>query len=183
MLILPLAASVGIGLALRYHQHFASQGEIVACFNLCQNALPAADRVPLYLQPKDTDSWTRNDFVAWLRQHRPEVVLHLGDETRGWVESAGFHVPDQISLVHLDLPPGDSSAAGINLRDGDLGAVATSLLVQQLIASHQHGVSSTHLKVTLDPLWVPGPTLAARTRTRKKRPVPKGRRITKPPLS
>jgi LacI family transcriptional regulator len=113
---------------------------------------------------------SRNDFLTWVREVKPQVIICIRLEMLTWLREAGFEVPRDISLVHLDLevtPAGEW--AGIHQGRALRGKIAVDLVVS-LITHNEVGVPSSQLAMLTESVWVPGPTLGTPAKG-KTRPV------------
>jgi LacI family transcriptional regulator len=120
-------------------------------------SLPETHRVP----PMLTDDWNSARFLAWYREHTPDVVLSLMDAHR-WLKAAGIRMPKDcgFALLRMDDAKG---IAGVDHRFGNIGATAVSLVVSEL-RTNQYGIPPVRKSVSIESLWRDGPTLARRVR-------------------
>ncbi|MFA6962132.1 MAG: LacI family DNA-binding transcriptional regulator [Opitutaceae bacterium] len=101
------------------------------------------------------------DFAAWLKQHRPDVVIGQNNHLVEAVEAAGYAVPRDISVVHLALDGDCADWAGVSARKYDIG-VATAEAVISLVQNHQYGLPSVARDILVQGNWQMGRTLVLR---------------------
>ena len=110
---------------------------------------------------KDTyEAQLEAEFIAWLRRHRPEVIVCHDGRLLDWVRKAGYCVPGDIGIVHLALDDDVSDWAGIHSRRRESGATAVELLVG-LVRNHQFGIPKTPLITMVRGSWRMGKTLSS----------------------
>lgn len=102
--------------------------------------------------------WDARGFLAWNRQHRPDVIVSTRPTPLEWLQEVGYLVPEDIGYANLDWAPTLASCAGIDQRPQTVGAAAVDLVVEQ-INHNEFGLSSHPRVVTLSGEWVPGPTV------------------------
>jgi len=97
-------------------------------------------------------------MVAWLKRHKPEVIVGYNNHLVQWVEAAGFRVPQDVGVVHLAVDDDVPDWAGIHSRRRKMGATAVDWLVS-LIRNRQFGVPETPLNILIRGTWQIGRTL------------------------
>jgi LacI family transcriptional regulator len=103
----------------------------------------------------------REDFVAWFRAHRPDVVLgHLQAEFARWLREEGAPVPRDTGFLQLNWTERTAPCAGLDQQPALLGAAAVESVVAQLQRNEQ-GVPAHPKMIMLGARWVDGPTLRA----------------------
>jgi len=130
-----------------------------------QASTPTADRVPpLFYQPK---AWMErqkreleleSQVVAWVRCHRPDVIVGFHNQLEDWLKAAGFRVPEEIGLVHLATDDDVSDWAGICSMRRKIGATAVERVIS-LRQNHQFGIPATPVSMVIRGVWHPGRTL------------------------
>jgi len=96
-------------------------------------------------------------LLAWLRKHRPDVILTAHTEVRKWVEAHGWKVPGKLGLIHLERKPGRGAWAGMQPDRGLCGAYAADLVISQLL-NHEVGPFAAARLVLARAPWIAGPT-------------------------
>lgn len=106
--------------------------------------------------PMLTDDWNPEVFERWYEKNRPDVVLTLA-EVQGWMKAAGIRMPRDcgLALLRLDRTAG---VAGVDHRFSEIGASAVDLVVSEL-ATNRFGVPDVRKSVSVECLWVDGPTV------------------------
>jgi LacI family transcriptional regulator len=106
--------------------------------------------------PKNAAGWNAEAFGTWLRKERPDVVIApIGP---AWFESAGFRVPEDVSLVFPDCPSENSPYAGIDTRSRQVGRAAVDTVALQYQHS-ERGVPEIPRLTLVHGHWLDGPTL------------------------
>lgn len=106
----------------------------------------------------DFDRENKKAFLAWLRKHKPDVVVTTHGEVLDWVLETGMDCPRQIGLAHLDINKGLETWSGMNQKNDLVGASAIDLLVSQ-IHRNETGVPDSPKSIMTESEWVPGGTL------------------------
>lgn len=122
-----------------------------------QQALPARDRVPAFLDA----AAARGDpalFHAWLRRERPDLLLTLYNIVRRWVEAAGLAVPRDLGLIQLEKRPDNADWAGMDQHNDLVGAAAVDMVVGQ-IQRNERGPDNPPRAILIEPSWMPGATV------------------------
>ena len=133
-----------------------------------QLQMPNKERVPiLYHDCMNNERKDRKEFLAWVKRHRPEVVVGLGHTMFAWLAGAGYAVPGDIGLVQLNWDEELCKSAGVELtgmsnENLQIGMRSIDLVVSQL-EHNEYGIpgSPTHTMVT--PRWIPGKTIHRRS--------------------
>ncbi len=130
----------------------------LGAFLAAQHALPAAERVPPLLCPGS--EWSRERFLAWREQHRPEAVLSVQSDVMAWLTDSGLRVPEHIGFGQLNAPP-EALVAGLNQHGDALGTLAVETLVA-LIERNEIGLPVRPHNLLVEASWQDGPTVRAR---------------------
>jgi LacI family transcriptional regulator len=115
------------------------------------------ERVPL-LMTVDLD---RARFLAWLERYRPEVILCWRQVVVDWLRAAGREVPRDIGFAHVNWTERTEPCAGIDQRPRLLGAAAVDTVVA-LLHTNERGVPPVPRTISIESLWVDGPTTRPR---------------------
>ncbi|MDX2080042.1 MAG: LacI family DNA-binding transcriptional regulator [Terrimicrobiaceae bacterium] len=110
--------------------------------------------VPLFAFQPDG----REAFVRWVGATRPDVIICTHIEIREWLESAGWRVPADMGLAHLDLTREMTGWSGMNQNNEFVGSFAIDLVVGQL-HRNEVGIPDRPKCMMTESLWVPGATL------------------------
>lgn len=133
-------------------------GRFTSGFAYAREALPEADRIPVYFQTS-ADPEPPLGFKDWFDAYQPDVVLTLYNRTRRWVESFGTS-PDP-GWIQLELRPNQADWAGMNQHNDRVGEAAFELLVSALL-NGETGAADFVKGVLISPTWQDGPSLPDR---------------------
>lgn len=87
------------------------------------------DPVPVLVAPKIEE----REFAAWLRWHRPDVVLGHGSRFLDMIRAAGGRVPETVGFVSLNSTFCVRPCAAIDLRPDLLGSMGVDFLFGQIL--------------------------------------------------
>lgn len=142
------------GLFLQKHHDERLQYRWGAAFRTFQEQHRTLPPVP----PLTVDTFSRDAFVAWFRQHKPDVVLSHHTEAIDWMESCGAAIPATHGFVSLNVLMKTRPCAGLDLQPRQLGARGAELLIAQL-QRNESGIPAWPSTTTIPAHWVDGPTL------------------------
>ena len=100
----------------------------------------------------------RSSFLAWVREARPDGLVMQDDRCFGWLRDAGFRVPGQIAVAHLNRTADDRDVAGIDQEFEFIGAATVDLVVEQCLLG-EFGIPTRPKDVLLEGVWVEGATV------------------------
>lgn len=124
-----------------------------------QREIPARDRVPLLLFPKNNIAEDGDSFRAWFRRHRPDVVISFEHYVPEWLtKGLALRVPEDVGFVAHDWDERCRGFAGIDHQRPQVIAAAVDLLAAQLLRN-ERGVPPVARQVLIEPLWIDGPSL------------------------
>lgn len=123
-------------------------------FGVAQRTLPKKDRLPVFAYR----TGDRAGFLQWLEGCRPDAIITLHHEIRGWVEAAGYRVPEDLGLAHLDRVPDLADWAGTRQNNESVGFAAIDMLIGQL-HRNEFGIPPFQKCVFTNSTWVPGATV------------------------
>ncbi len=134
-----------------------------APFHVFQHALPAAQRVPLFLvegseNPAHIDLW-RERFREWFKTQKPTAIIATFASFLPWLAEMGLQVGRDVSvatLSHTQQP----DWAGIDQQERMIGARAIELLIS-IFQAGERGVPETPIRLLVEGKWVPGATVGA----------------------
>ncbi|MGH8048379.1 MAG: LacI family DNA-binding transcriptional regulator [Chthoniobacterales bacterium] len=119
-----------------------------------QSHLCRKDRIsPFSYQPS-----RQEQFQAWVRRSRPDVILTLHPEVKKWIEHMGMNIPRDIGLVHLDKTAELKSWAGMQQNNQHIGRAAVDMLVGQL-HRNEAGVPQVQRCTFISGIWNEGSTI------------------------
>ena len=103
----------------------------------------------------------RAAFIAWMRRHRPDVVLaHEHLMAREWLTALELDVPADVGLLSLNCTESVAPCAALDQQPALLGTAAIESLVAQL-QRNERGVPAQPKTITIAARWIDGPTLRA----------------------
>jgi LacI family transcriptional regulator len=110
------------------------------------------------IPPLITAQVTRESFLTWFKQHRPDVVVGHVQEMVEWLAEINVRVPEDAAFFNLNLTERTAPCAGLDLAPRRLGAAAVETVVAML-HRQERGVPAFPHTITLEATWVEGPTL------------------------
>ena len=125
-----------------------------AGFSMAQKDMPKNDRLPVF----DFQPTARERFKRWVKSHRPDSIVTLHHEIKGWVEEMGLDVPGDVGLVHLDRVPDLEGWAGTRQNNESVGYAAIDLVVGQL-HRNEMGIPPFQKCTFTNSTWIPGATV------------------------
>ncbi|RRK01316.1 LacI family transcriptional regulator [Opitutaceae bacterium TAV4] len=148
-----------IGLAIRYEDDARVEHKWTGALWSFRSLLPKGHRLPVFLW----HDWHPDGFGEWVEREKPEVIITLHAEVRGWLQKLGKRVPRDIGLASLNLQGDQAGFSGINQNNRLLGAVAVDLVVEQ-INHNERGVPPQANTVMLASEWMNGETTREQAR-------------------
>ena len=142
------------GLFLDRGRDERTQHRFSAAFRSFQETTAGIEHVPLLVTP----ARQREEFKAWFKKHKPDVVLSHFTEVIDWMEECGARVPQTHGFVSLNLLYKTRPCAGLDQQPRELGARAAELLIAQL-QRNESGVPAWPTTTTIPARWVEGPTV------------------------
>jgi LacI family transcriptional regulator len=137
----------------------------------------SSDRVPLFFygpffydKLASYDDEKKAETIAWIKRHRPQVIIGYDGRLKEWAEEAGLRVPKDISIVHLALDDDVLTWGGIHSHRRETGATAVEWVVS-LMRNRQFGVPKAPLNILIQGTWQSGVTLEPPTKTKTGRPI------------
>jgi DNA-binding LacI/PurR family transcriptional regulator len=143
-----------IGLAVTREHDIAHQSLHRSALLGCQAEWPRADHVP----PLVTEQWAAEPFLAWVKRHRPDVVIAGADQPWEWLAAAGYRIPKDIGLIRPHVSDHLLGASGFIFDEAELGAAAVDLVVEQL-NHNERGIPPLVKRVLLPGRWYEGKSL------------------------
>lgn len=140
-----------VGLAISVWEDRGTDGLCSAAYLLESASWPARQRVPILLSDE------REKVIPWVQKHRPDAIVCAHGAMKAHVEAAGFSVPGQVRLAHLNLAEDVAGWSGIDRRLADLGSAAVDLLTAHL-ARNERGIPPFPKVVLIPGMWVEGQT-------------------------
>lgn len=128
--------------------------KFTAGFLTATRGLKAADRLPVF----DLDLGKPEKFLQWVRRRKPDVLVTNKARIKDWLEEAGFSIPGDIGLVHLDWFEDLEGWAGMNQNNEEVAAAGADLVINQL-NKNEIGPQRHPKLVLLESEWVEGPSV------------------------
>jgi LacI family transcriptional regulator len=110
--------------------------------------------IPALIEPE----LSRERFMRWFRQHRPDLILGHRQEMVDWLQEEGVRVPQHVGYFNLNVTERTAPCAGLDLQPARLGAAAVETVVAML-HRQEHGVPKWPHTITLEAQWIEGPTV------------------------
>ena len=151
-----------IGLAVTQWVDARSQHTYAGAMLNYQRQIPARDRVPLLLLPKNNISHDEKEFITWFKRHRPDVIISFDNYVPDWLtRKLGLKIPDDVGLVVHDWLEHHVEYAGIDHNRPQVAAAAIDTLATMLM-QNERGVPQVPRQVLVPPIWVDGPSIRSR---------------------
>lgn len=116
----------------------------------------AADRIPHLVVPAGK-ALSEPRVDAWMRRHRPDVVVSPSPEFRQALLATGWRIPQDVAYASLQIQLDNPRVSGINQHRDLMGAVCIDMLHAQLQRG-EFGIPSVLAGTTIDGEWVDGET-------------------------
>lgn len=101
-------------------------------------------------------------FEDWLREHKPDVLIASSSTILQEIERAGFRVPRDFSLIHMNVGDDTPGWSGISQNHAALGEAAIDVLIAQL-NRNEHGFPRLTKEIFVRGQWVDGSTCPPRS--------------------
>lgn len=131
---------------------------------LFQDENPKMPRIPILW-----DNFNKTELVAWMKAHRPDVVIG-SNECAVNLKAAGFRIPGDVGYASLFLGKSEQQVSGIHQNDRIIGHRAVDLLIGMLHRG-ETGLPETPVRLLVEGEWIPGKTLPDRTAAAPKKAV------------
>lgn len=142
------------GLILSRQVDQVTDGRFTCAMWLAQQELPADQRVPAHNSTTVEDD-AEPAFRAWFDQHRPDVILTLHTNVRGWIERLGLAAPRDLGLIHLERNRFTPEWAGMEQHNDVAGEAAVDLLAGML-QGREVGVPAFPRATLIGATWIAG---------------------------
>jgi len=125
-----------------------------AGFWAVQEYVAGLERIPICR----IDAGDTRALGAWVRRHRPDVVLGTNARLLDQLAAGGWRAPRDLGWVHLDWLPEHRPQAGVHGNSELTGAAAVDLVVSQLHRG-ETGPPPHAVHHLVSGVWIPGDTL------------------------
>jgi LacI family transcriptional regulator len=115
-----------IGLVMTYHRGGIGYKLLTSSYLFYQSLLPPEERIPIL----PLESVNQRDIAAWLKTHRPQVVISSG-RVFALLQGMGIAIPGDLHFANLDLSEPPRQAAGMDHRYQLVGAEVVNLVMMQ----------------------------------------------------
>lgn len=133
------------------------QGRFSAGFLIAQRELSARNRIPPFYHCVSGKSPT-GSFVTWWNRYRPDAIISLFHSVENWLKVMGVSIPNETSLIQLEVRQRQNEWAGVNQHNDRTGAAAVDLLIQ-MIHTGETAITAQPRAMLIEPSWVAGATL------------------------
>ncbi|HVU25849.1 MAG TPA: LacI family DNA-binding transcriptional regulator [Opitutus sp.] len=136
-----------------------------------QQTIPPAERIPIFKFPDSLplDTSTHLDhlaprapFEAWLRRHRPDVLISTAAFVQPHLEALGISVPRDLGFADILLDRFEGQTAGVRQNCRRVGELAVEILAGQL-QQHAFGVPQFPTATLVEGTWFDGASLPRRS--------------------
>ena len=149
-----------IGLALR-PQSYKFSDDIFASRYLYHVHVTGQTPLPLFCLGGAHEDFNEEAFGLWLKQHRPDAVICMGEDIHNWCDHLKIPVPGELSLVDLDIHDFSKNWSGIDGQEEEVSAAAVDLVIQRL-QQNTPGIPSCPKAIHVEGRWLEGSTIANR---------------------
>jgi LacI family transcriptional regulator len=149
-----------IGLAIGRHEDARVERNWLSSVLLAQHDHVGTDRsFPLLYEERIE----RRALLAWLRQHRPDVVISTEESVRAMVQGATRReTGGVVGFAHMHLTAELAGCTGIDQNNEQVGAAAVDLVVEQL-HGNSYGLPEIPKTVLIEGRWITGTTACGRS--------------------
>ncbi|MBC2594071.1 LacI family DNA-binding transcriptional regulator [Ruficoccus amylovorans] len=123
-----------------------------------QQSLPVSRRLPMLLLSSPEQEQNRLSFEAWMRKHRPDVLISVHEPVVHWLQNLGLNLPKDIGLLVHDWLPAMQGLAGMDHRRPEVAAAAVDLLAAHL-QHHEYGLPEVPRQILIPPAFIEGASL------------------------
>jgi len=130
------------------------EGRFSGAMLTAQQSLPAARRVPAFMQPQQARS-DGKPFQQWFARHKPDVLLSLYNIVFPWLKDRGLRVPQNVGVIQLEWRASHPEIAGMNQHNDAVGEAAVDMVVGQ-IHRNESGIPAFPRATLIGASWVDG---------------------------
>ena len=112
------------------------------------------------IPPFWAEKWSKPNFLRWMNEHRPDALVIAEHEPLNFLREAGWRIPDDVAVAHLDLDDSWTDLAGVHQNGFQAGEAAANLLIDT-INNNTYGIPLHPRSIQIAGDWVPGPTVRA----------------------
>ena len=115
-----------IGFVMTYHRGGIGHKLLTSSYLYYQHLLPQEERIPIL----PLENVNERDIAAWLRRHKPEVVISSG-RVFNVLQGMGLAIPGDLFFANIDLS--ERQAAGMDHQYQLVGREAVNLVITQFM--------------------------------------------------
>ncbi len=93
--------------------------------------------------------------MKWFQKNKPEVVVCLTQDVRGWLIDAGLDIPGDVGLATLSRHGAESEWSGVDQHSELVGAAGVQIIAEQLTLN-QRGVPPYPRATFIEGEWASG---------------------------
>lgn len=127
-----------------------------AAFRAFQATHFDGEPVPLLIKAEYAE--LEQQFPAWFRRNKPDVVLSHIEETTDWMKACGARIPETHGFVALNVIGCTRPCAGLDLQGRVIGTRAAEMLIGQILRN-ERGLPEWPSRTVIAARWVDGPTV------------------------
>ncbi len=142
------------------------EGRFSGAMLTAQQGLPAARRVPAFMQIQQTRSEGK-PFHQWFDRHRPDVLLSLYNIVFPWLKDHGVRVPQDVGVIQLEWRESHAEISGMNQHNDTVGEAAVDMVVGQ-IHRNETGIPAFPRATLIGASWVDGESVRPQAAGRAK---------------
>lgn len=118
-----------------------------------QKHLSFGSYLQTYIFPEPTDQ-VKPSIEAWLREHKPDIVL---GEDIVWrvIREMHWRVPQDVAFASVDAAPDFPHIGGFNQRHELHGSVAVDMVIGQLL-QNERGIPTVPRSILIEGSWIDG---------------------------
>lgn len=159
-----------IGLVLPYGEDPSTDDPWAAAFHAAQYRQASSQTpVPVLYLP-DAEAAAPGVLAAWMRHHRPEVIVGFTAALLENIQRCGVRVPKDVAYVDLALAETRYAIAGVWENCERIGELAVEMLVQQ-IEQNVPGLPAVPTVTSIGGVWRHGATLPERMPAAARKPA------------
>ncbi|XHR26699.1 MAG: LacI family DNA-binding transcriptional regulator [Chthoniobacteraceae bacterium] len=146
-----------LGVALHQIVDERNEGLLCAAYALARERDPGM--APL--SPLLMSDWNTDAFLKWFEHEKPQVVISSNfflPHIEACLQKLNLRVPDQISLVNLNVSSLRPNDSGVCQDAPAIGGIAARLVIEKL-NHNDRGIPASRLTVLTEGHWFEGTTL------------------------
>ena len=147
-----------IGIALR-PQSYTFSDDLFASRYLYHMHITGQKVIPPFCLRGKEAQFNEKNFQVWFEINRPEALICMGDDVHYWCERMGVRVPEELSIVDLDIHDPRTGWSGIDGREEEVAAAAVDMVVQKL-QENSLGIPKVPKSILVEGIWLEGKTLS-----------------------